>query len=63
MNKKQREELGKIKDKITEMEEIEREKYDNCPESLQDTDRVAQFEEYADKLQEISDLIDEIIEG
>jgi len=62
MNKKQREELEEIKDKITNLEEEEREKYDNCPESLQDTDRVLKFEENADKLQEIIDLIDEIIE-
>lgn len=61
MNQKQRDELSIMKMKIDELRQEEEEKYDNAPEGLQGTDRVEKFQDNADALAEIYDLIDELL--
>ena len=60
MNQKQRDKLSEIINELEFMEMEEREKYENAPESLQDSDKVLKFEENADGLQEIIDLLQEM---
>lgn len=69
MNKYQRKQLSEIIEKlesikceIGEYADEEREKYDNMPESLQDTEKAEVFEQNADDLEEVCDDIDSIIE-
>ena len=50
MNNDQRARLQEALDILTEVQEQEQEKYDNAPESLQDTDKVLQYTENADNL-------------
>jgi hypothetical protein len=63
MNKEQKKKLEEIQSQIEEMLCDEQDKYDNSPENLQNTERVEKFQDNADKLQEISGLIDELMEG
>jgi predicted RNase H-like HicB family nuclease len=63
MNKKQREKLQEALDILTEIQEQEQEKYDNSPESLQDTDRVNKYQDDADTLQEAIDSIQGVLDG
>ena len=53
MNKEQRERLQNAIDILSEIAGEERDKYDNSPENLQDTERVEKFNEDAEKLDEI----------
>ena len=62
MNKDQKKILQEALDILTEIQEEEQEKYDNAPESLQDTDRVNKFQEDAENLQEAIDIVQSIIE-
>jgi len=63
MNNKQREELRKALDILTQVQEEEQEKYDNAPEGLQDSERVEKFQENADSLLEAIVIIEEVLEG
>lgn len=67
MNKYQRkqletlaEQLDTIKYTIGECADEEREKYDNMPENLQDSEKAEIFEQNADALEEIADDLDDI---
>jgi len=62
MNQRQRDEIAEILDKLIDLEAEEREKYDNAPEGLQDTERVQKFEENADYIQEAIDQLNEAVE-
>ena len=61
MNKDQKKILQEALDILTEIQEEEQEKYDNAPESLQDTDRVNKFQEDAENLQEAIDIVQSIV--
>ncbi|MCK5018124.1 MAG: hypothetical protein KAS32_13790 [Candidatus Peribacteraceae bacterium] len=58
MNNEQRDKLSEIIDTLTDMESEEREKFDNAPEGLEDTERVLKFEENADSIQEAIDALE-----
>lgn len=55
------EKLEAIRDEFYEMAEEEQEKFDNMPESLQDSERGEALQEGADNLQEQADAIDDAI--
>jgi len=63
MNNKQREKIRKIIEQLEKIQEEEQEKYDNAPEGLQDTDRVYLFQENADSLQEVIDILTDVVEA
>jgi len=63
MNQEQRKKLQEALDILTEIQEQEQEKYDNSPESLQDTDRVNKYQDDADTLQEAIDSIQGVLDG
>ena len=70
MNKAMRKELEAIYAKLesiqTALEEFgfeEQEKFDNAPESLQETDRVLAFEAAADNLSSAADFISDAMEA
>ena len=63
MNKQQRAILERIIGELEQIQEEEQEKYDNAPEGLADTDRVLQFEENADNLQEAIDILNDVVEA
>lgn len=65
MNKSQRKELEKIANNIEllieglqRIQEEEQDKYDNAPESLQESERVQQYETNAQELEEAIENID-----
>jgi hypothetical protein len=62
MNKQQRKIINDVIEKLDKIAYEEREKYENAPEGLQDTDRVLKFEEDADRIQEAIDILLEILE-
>jgi hypothetical protein len=62
MNQKQRDRLQEAVDILAEIQTQEQEKYDNAPESLQDTDKTQKFSDNADKLQEAIDMVNEVLE-
>ena len=68
MNKEGRKVLSEISEKLSEFKDIleelqndEQGKYDNMPESLQDSDKATTFEENAGTLGECVESLDEII--
>lgn len=63
MNKKERQELQKTRDQLECMQETEQEKYDNAPESLQDSEIYEKIQGNIDYLQEAMDALDYILEG
>jgi hypothetical protein len=63
MNNEQRKKLQEAMDILTEIQEQEQEKYDNAPESLQETERVQKYQEDADSLQEAIDALSNVVEG
>jgi len=63
MNQEQRKKLQEALDILTEIQEQEQEKYDNSPESLQDTDRVNKYQDDADSLQEAIDTIQGVLDA
>jgi len=63
MNQEQRKKLQEALDILTEIQEQEQEKYDNSPESLQDTDRVNKYQDDADTLQEAIDTIQGVLDA
>lgn len=63
MNKDQRNELSGVLDIVTRIRDEEQEKLDNMPENLQDSERAERFQEGIDKLEEITDLLEELLEG
>ena len=62
MNQKQRNKLMEIINELEFMEVEEREKYDNAPEGLQDSEKFQKFEENADCIQEAIDQLNEAVE-
>lgn len=69
MNKKERKRLQEIKDQIIdliseirEFGENEREKYDNAPENLQNTDRYNLMYEYSDTIEEVCNELENQME-
>ena len=69
MNKQQRKKLSDMLDEIAgyvstleEMAEEEQEKYDNMPESLQDSERGQAIQEAADNLQQAADDLQDWID-
>ena len=62
INQKQRDKLAEIINELEFMEVEEREKYENAPEGLQDSERFRKFEENACSLQEAIDLLTEVME-
>lgn len=62
MNQKQRDKLSEIINELEFMEVDERDKYDNAPEGLQDSERFQKFEENADSIQEAIDSLNEAME-
>jgi len=63
MNQNQRKRMQNIIDELYLIAEEEREKYENAPEGLQDTDRVYQFSENADAIEEAIGYLEEIVEA
>lgn len=62
MNKQDREKLQDLIDELSYLQESEQEKYDNSPESLQDTERVEKFQENAEQIQEAIDTLQYLLE-
>lgn len=62
MNQKQRDRLGKIVEELEELVEVEEEKYENLPESLQESEKGEELQEDIYCLQEAADLLREVAE-
>ena len=55
--------LEKIQGEINDMSAEEQEKYDNLPESIQDSDRGSDMENSIEYLDEAANLIDDVIDN
>ena len=60
MNQKQREVISDIIAKLEDIEGEEREKRENAPEGLYDSERYERMEEIADTISEAIDLLREV---
>jgi len=61
MNQEQRKRIFDIIENLDYIANEEREKYENAPEGLMDTDKFLQFEENADRIQEAIDILEEVV--
>ena len=60
MNQKQREVISDIIAKLEDVESEEREKRENAPENLYDSEKYERMEELADTISEAIDLLREV---